>query len=103
MLGLFAKKFLQKRGINKVPPELAFMWGPARSSTLKNKRNPSSGSWRFQNMYSYGDAERAGVTRMATAILADLRKRLVKREPHVSMRDIEMSLFMIGYDVSEIS
>lgn len=100
-LGLLARCFLEERRVELVPDDLAFLWGPAQGKNPVN-RNPSKGPLRFRSLYDKGidNVRRAETARIATAILSRTRDRIIGKTP--PMRDIEQSLFMIGYNVDSL-
>ena len=90
---LLAKRFLQKRGDVKVPPELHFGWGPPGTEPTST-RDPSDSTYRFRNLNNMKDVERAECNWRLNRVVERMSGRL-----SLPVRRIEKALFMVGYKV----
>lgn len=103
-LGLLARDYLDTIGHDDLPPnELAFSWGSSRrkhKSGFQNERNPSRGVMRFPPLFgTHPDLAHAKMMRHASSSLKRVSSLIGAGSAEV-FRDLEKSLFMIGYDVS---
>jgi hypothetical protein len=94
VLCLLIRHYLRSRGTNKVPSDLKLLWGPHQGN--REMRNPSNGNFKFSMLNQSGmtDARRAEVSRLASAILT-------VATGGSALREIEKSLFMIGFAVRD--
>lgn len=105
-LGLIVRSFLAAEGINEIPKELAFLWGPPSSpgaAKLKT-RDPSKDQYIFKmipNNSSKPTAHeiRAELTRRSSLYILEAINRIKSQEEQVAIQDFERALFMLGYDV----
>lgn len=103
-LGLLARDYLDSiQHDGPLPPELAFRWGASRSRNGvqgQNGRNPSRGDLRFPALFGANpDLAHAEMMRRASGVLKRVAL-LIDQESSEVFRQLERSLFMIGYDVS---
>lgn len=102
-LGLLSRNFLQEKGSNKVPDELAFSWGSSREKHvqgIRDKRNPSDTQLKYPRLFNAKnkDFHHAKMMRDASNLFQLTSKLL---EDKVSVNHLERAMFMIGYDVTQ--
>jgi len=97
-LGMLAKRHCVVSGMSCIPQELQF--APMASAGLKERRDPSEGSFKFKSTGGK-DAEHfkwnIRTNWILKAALADTK--FGKIYPSAPLRALEAALFMIGYDI----
>ena len=108
-LGLLVRNYCESNGFPSVPKELSFIWikgleGQSASLTF-NRRNPSRDSYVFPQLLNnpkiYFENNIRANWLMST-VAKTTRSKFGTVEQSNSLTALEQSLFMIGYDVSDL-
>jgi hypothetical protein len=108
-LCLLVRYFLEGKGDSApqdVPGELAFRWGAQNARRGRARpRDPSSTRYKFSPLAYASDREWARCNVLADWVLTEARARASASwcRAEDGLRRIEAALFMIGYDVSNLS
>lgn len=105
-LGLFVRKMLEEKSIDRVPDSLMYDWGPPSSpkAALLRTRDPSFGTWKFNQLpntsqNAHADLRRATLSRSTNGLFRKIVKLVKLKDKNLQPIDLERALFMIGYDV----
>jgi hypothetical protein len=104
-LGMLSRLYCEENDIPFVPEELLFSWGRGRGADPR-RRDPGNGKYRFPEL---GANEKRHLENNIRAnwlireILRTTTSPFGELEPHSGMRALESALFMIGYQVNNIS
>lgn len=111
-LGMLVVRYCRAKGLETVPAALNFPWAAAKeaaNATSPKCRNPSTGTLQFSRLRS--GAHHARWNLHASWVLSQsLKHRLSSSSPFhngktsaQALRDLEMALFSIGYDLGKLS
>ncbi len=108
-LGLLVRKYCEDKMLGDIPDELAFVWSKGKESTYTsshmNKRNPSRGKYKLPELLNNPKRHIENNIK-ANWLLKEIIQRTDSRfnrlDKVIQLRALEATLFMIGYDVSEI-
>lgn len=105
-LCLLVRRFCEDTQLDEVPSELAFAWGKGRETTymssLGNRRNPSNGKFKFQELMNNPKRHIENNVRanwLITEILSITDSKFNNLDEKIQVRAFESALFMIGYQV----
>ena len=109
-MGLFARQYLENsypteptfpcgRKLSAVPPVLQFPWGDGLAA--EGSRDPSIGEYKFPPLRSGANFAHACACWKASKVLRlALKEITLHGHASVTLRDLEMALFMVGYHVA---
>lgn len=111
-LGLLVVRYCMAKGLNQVPEGLNFPWAGAKegeNTTEPKNRNPSVGGLRFKRLRSGGHHARWNMN--ASWVLSQVAAHVACAEsplragktPAQTLRALEQALFMVGYDLGEVT
>jgi hypothetical protein len=108
-MGLFVRQYLQDghptqpmfpcgRELSAVPSVLQFPWGDGLAT--EGSRNPSIGAYKFPPLRAAAHLAHACACWKASKVLRLALKKITLHAHTVTLRDLEMALFMVGYHVA---